>query len=75
MQLQVAFLYSYKFVHLFILELLVHVLPALSYTHRITFFSRFKCNDRLSCVCLSYIEADRAIANMNEFPMFPAIYG
>ena len=44
-------MYSCKFVHLFILEFLVHVPLALSYTHMIPFVGRFKCIGRMSCAC------------------------
>ena len=48
MQLLGAFSYSCKYVHLFTMIFLV-VLPALSYTHRITFVGRFKCIGRMAC--------------------------
>ena len=47
----------------------VHVLPALLYTHMIIFVGKFKCICHV--LVLSYIEADHAIANMNELIMFP----
>ena len=68
---KVHFLYSCKFVHLFILEFLMPVLTASSYTHRLTFVGRFKCLAACHVLVLNYIEADHAIATMNGLPMFP----
>ena len=69
MKLLGALLYSCKFVHLFILEFMVHVLPALQYTLKITFDGRFECIGRMPCACFKLIllnKLDTAIENVGR---------